>query len=68
VRFIDRGEVARRHCYDVCLPIVRQAMIAFSKGETRGKHLGGVRDHQTRTAKVNRKIPRIFRRTSNTSR
>ena len=31
MRFIDREEVARRLTYDVCIPIVRQAMIAFSK-------------------------------------
>jgi ornithine cyclodeaminase/alanine dehydrogenase-like protein (mu-crystallin family) len=35
VRFIDREEVARRLTYERCIPIVRQAMIAFSKGETR---------------------------------
>jgi ornithine cyclodeaminase/alanine dehydrogenase-like protein (mu-crystallin family) len=35
MRFIDREEVARRLTYDVCMPIVRQAMIAFSRGETR---------------------------------
>ncbi|MCU1311156.1 MAG: Ornithine cyclodeaminase [Candidatus Angelobacter sp.] len=35
MRFIDREEVARRLTYDVCIPIVRQAMIAFSKGETK---------------------------------
>ena len=34
MRFIDREEVARRLTYDVCIPVVRQAMIAFSKGET----------------------------------
>jgi ornithine cyclodeaminase len=34
MRFIDREEVARRLTYDVCIPIVRKAMIAFSKGET----------------------------------
>jgi len=34
MRFIDREEVARRLTYDVCIPIVRDAMIAFSKGET----------------------------------
>src|SRR5580658_3500315 len=34
MRFIDREEVARRLSYDVCIPIVRKAMIAFSKGET----------------------------------
>ena len=35
MRFIDREEVARRLTYEVCIPIVRDAMIAFSKGETR---------------------------------
>lgn len=35
MRFIDREEVARRLTYDVCIPIVRDAMIAFSRGETR---------------------------------
>jgi ornithine cyclodeaminase/alanine dehydrogenase-like protein (mu-crystallin family) len=35
MRFIDREEVARRLTYEVCIPIVRQAMIAFSKGETK---------------------------------
>jgi ornithine cyclodeaminase/alanine dehydrogenase-like protein (mu-crystallin family) len=35
MRFIDREEVARRLTYDACIPIVRQAMIAFSKGETK---------------------------------
>jgi ornithine cyclodeaminase/alanine dehydrogenase-like protein (mu-crystallin family) len=35
MRFIDREEVARRLTYDVCIPIVRQAMIAFSRGETK---------------------------------
>ena len=35
MRFIDREEVARRLTYDVCVPIVRDAMIAFSKGETK---------------------------------
>ena len=34
MRFIDREEVARRLTYQVCIPIVRDAMIAFSKGET----------------------------------
>jgi ornithine cyclodeaminase/alanine dehydrogenase-like protein (mu-crystallin family) len=34
MRFIDRQEVARRLTYDVCIPIVRDAMIAFSRGET----------------------------------
>lgn len=35
MRFIDREEVARRLTFEVCIPIVRQAMIAFSKGETK---------------------------------
>ncbi|MCU1308261.1 MAG: Ornithine cyclodeaminase [Acidobacteriaceae bacterium] len=35
MRFIDREEVTRRLTYDLCIPIVRQAMIAFSKGETK---------------------------------
>jgi len=35
MRFIDREEVARRLTYEVCIPIVRQAMIALSKGETK---------------------------------
>jgi ornithine cyclodeaminase/alanine dehydrogenase-like protein (mu-crystallin family) len=35
MRFIDRDEVARRLTYDVCIPIVREAMIAFSRGETK---------------------------------
>jgi len=34
MRFIDREEVARRLTYAVCIPIVRDAMIALSKGET----------------------------------
>jgi ornithine cyclodeaminase len=35
MRFIDRDEVARRLTYEVCIPIVREAMIAFSRGETK---------------------------------
>jgi ornithine cyclodeaminase/alanine dehydrogenase-like protein (mu-crystallin family) len=35
MRFIDRDEVARRLTYDVCIPLVRDAMIAFSTGVTR---------------------------------
>jgi ornithine cyclodeaminase len=35
MRFIDREEVARRLTYDICIPIVRDAMIAFSAGETK---------------------------------
>ena len=37
MRFIDREEVSQRLTYERCIPIVRRAMIAFSKGET--KHL-----------------------------
>src|ERR1700734_3367 len=35
IRFIDREEVARRLTYERCIPIVRDAMIAFSRGETK---------------------------------
>ncbi len=35
MRFIDREEVARRLTYQMCIPIVRDAMIAFSRGETK---------------------------------
>jgi ornithine cyclodeaminase/alanine dehydrogenase-like protein (mu-crystallin family) len=35
MRFVDREEVARRLTYDLCIPIVRHAMIALSKGETK---------------------------------
>jgi ornithine cyclodeaminase/alanine dehydrogenase-like protein (mu-crystallin family) len=35
VRFIDREEVARRLTYPACIRIVRDAMIALSRGETR---------------------------------
>jgi ornithine cyclodeaminase len=52
MRFIDREEVARRLTYDVCIPLVRDAMIAFSAGETKqllrsiiplaGGHLFGI--------------------------
>lgn len=35
IRFIDREEVAKRLTYEMCIPIVRQAMIAFSLGETK---------------------------------
>lgn len=35
LRFIDRDEVSRRLTYEVCIPIVRQAMIALSRGETK---------------------------------
>ena len=35
IRFIGRDEVACRLTYDLCIPIVRDAMIAFSQGETK---------------------------------
>jgi ornithine cyclodeaminase len=35
MRFIDRDEIHQRLTYDLCIPIVREAMIAFSKGETK---------------------------------
>ncbi|MGH8159409.1 MAG: ornithine cyclodeaminase family protein [Rhodanobacter sp.] len=35
MRVIEREEVARRLTYDMCIPLIRQAMIAFSNGETR---------------------------------
>jgi ornithine cyclodeaminase/alanine dehydrogenase-like protein (mu-crystallin family) len=52
MRFIDREEVAGRLTYEVCIPLVRDAMIAFSSGETKqllrsiiplaGGHLFGI--------------------------
>jgi ornithine cyclodeaminase len=38
---IDREEVRRRLTYEVCIPIVRRAMIALSAGETR-QHLRSI--------------------------
>ena len=35
MRFIDREEVSKRLTYEVCIPIVRDAMTAFSNGETK---------------------------------
>src|SRR5579871_2317347 len=35
MQMIDREEVRERLTYELCIPIVRQAMIAFSKAETR---------------------------------
>jgi ornithine cyclodeaminase/alanine dehydrogenase-like protein (mu-crystallin family) len=35
LRFIGREEVARRLTYDVAIPVVREAMIEFSCGETK---------------------------------
>lgn len=34
MHFIDRDEVARRLTYEACIPLVRDAMIALSRGET----------------------------------
>jgi ornithine cyclodeaminase/alanine dehydrogenase-like protein (mu-crystallin family) len=35
MRFIDREEVARHLTYEICISLVRDAMIAFSAGETK---------------------------------
>lgn len=35
MRTIDRDEIARRLTYERCIPIVREAMIAFSAGQTK---------------------------------
>jgi ornithine cyclodeaminase len=35
MRFIDCDEVRAKLTYELCIPIVRDAMIAFSKGETK---------------------------------
>ncbi len=35
MRYIDRDEIAERLSYDRCIAIVREAMIAFSTGETK---------------------------------
>ncbi len=35
MRFIDRDEVASRLTYDICIPLVRDAMIALSRGDTK---------------------------------
>jgi len=35
IRLIGREEVAQRLTYEICIPIVRDAMIAFSRGETK---------------------------------
>ncbi|MBV9182137.1 MAG: ornithine cyclodeaminase family protein, partial [Acidobacteria bacterium] len=35
MRFIDSDEVSRRLTYKRCIPIVRDAMVALSKGETK---------------------------------
>ncbi|MBJ7413354.1 MAG: hypothetical protein JHD15_23770, partial [Phenylobacterium sp.] len=41
MRFIDRDEVRERLTYELCIPLVRQAMIAFSRGKTR-QHLRSI--------------------------
>lgn len=41
MRVIDREEVRTRLTYELCIPLVRQAMIAFSRGETR-QHLRSI--------------------------
>jgi len=41
MRVIDQDEVRQKLTYEVCIPLVRQAMIAFSKGETR-QHLRSI--------------------------
>jgi len=41
MRVIEREEVARRLTYEMCIPLIRQAMIAFSRGETR-QHLRSI--------------------------
>jgi len=35
MRIIDHDEVAERLTYELCIPVVRAAMIAFSRGETK---------------------------------
>ncbi|MGC1782556.1 MAG: ornithine cyclodeaminase family protein [Acidobacteriaceae bacterium] len=35
MRLIDREEVAHRLTYEMCIPLMRDAMIAFSKGKTK---------------------------------
>src|SRR5262245_22821791 len=35
MRHIDRDEIARKLPYDLCIKVVRDAMIAFSNGETK---------------------------------
>jgi len=41
MRVIDQNEVREKLTYEVCIPLVRQAMIAFSKGQTR-QHLRSI--------------------------
>lgn len=35
MRVIDKAEVRAKLTYERCIPLVRDAMIAFSNGETR---------------------------------
>ena len=35
MRYIDREEVSRKLTYEICIPLIRRAMIALSKGETK---------------------------------
>ena len=35
MRFIDREEVSRHLTYKVCIPVLRDAVMALSKGETK---------------------------------
>jgi ornithine cyclodeaminase/alanine dehydrogenase-like protein (mu-crystallin family) len=75
MRFIDKDEVHRRLTYDVCIPIVRKAMIAFSRGETKqllrailplgdgrlfGSMLGGLGGRDVFGAKVISVFPENF--------
>ena len=75
MRFIDREEVARRLTYEKCIPIVREAMIAFSRGETKqllrsiiplskgrafGIMPGAMGDHATFGAKLISVFPENF--------
>jgi ornithine cyclodeaminase/alanine dehydrogenase-like protein (mu-crystallin family) len=77
MRLIDREEVARRLTYEMCIPIVRQAMIAFSRGETKqllrsviplaegrlfGIMPGAVGEHGTFGAKLISVFPENFAR------
>ena len=41
MRIIDRDEVRAKLTYELCIPLVREAMIAFSKGVTR-QHLRSI--------------------------
>jgi ornithine cyclodeaminase/alanine dehydrogenase-like protein (mu-crystallin family) len=41
MRYIDRDEVARRLTYERCIPLIREAMISFSRGDTK-QHLRSI--------------------------